>query len=102
MLRNMRNRHAPLTVLLVDDEALFRSIARAMLAALGCEVLEAVDGLQAVQMVQQEQVTLGYRKSIETSLPGLDNLEIELGRVLRKVNSGQIRVLCIVFGVEYA
>lgn len=52
---SVRNRHAPLTVLLVDDEALFRSVARSMLTLLGFDVIEAEDGFKALQWVQQGQ-----------------------------------------------
>jgi CheY-like chemotaxis protein len=91
MFPNMRNRHAPLTVLLVDDEALFRAIAKTMMAVLGCEVLEAVDGLQAVEMVQRDQPGLDL-VICDFRMPGLDG--VETLRALRLLRPGLKAILC--------
>jgi len=45
-------------VLLVDDEAVVRGVARKMLEAAGLQVVEAEDGAAALRMMQQERATI--------------------------------------------
>ena len=87
----MRNRNVPLMVLLVDDEEPFRSIAKTMLTMLGCDVLEAVDGLQAVQMVQKDQPDLGLVIS-DFRMPGMDG--VETLKALGGLRPGLKTILC--------
>jgi PAS domain S-box-containing protein len=48
----------PGCVLVVDDEPLVRSVAEAMLEGLGCAVLTAVDGVQAVELFEQHHTRI--------------------------------------------
>lgn len=48
---------ATLRVLVVDDSKVMRGIIRKMLAAKGAEVLEAVDGKDALRVLETENVT---------------------------------------------
>jgi CheY-like chemotaxis protein len=45
-------------VLVVDDDTIFRQMTRAILEATGCEVVEAENGLQGLQMLNESQPDL--------------------------------------------
>lgn len=62
-----------------------------MLTVLGCEVIEAEDGHQAVQMVQQEQPDLGLVIS-DFQMSGMDG--VETLKVLGRLRPGLKSILC--------
>ncbi len=66
-----RTRTAPL-VLVVDDHPVNREVARIMLQAFGCEVLEACDGQEAVQAAAGQVFDLVL---MDVRMPGMDGLE---------------------------
>lgn len=64
---------APLTVLYADDDAVGRRLVRHVLEGAGYAVLDAVDGLEAVQLAQREQPDLVI---LDWEMPGLDGLGV--------------------------
>jgi signal transduction histidine kinase/DNA-binding NarL/FixJ family response regulator/HPt (histidine-containing phosphotransfer) domain-containing protein len=60
-------------VLVVDDDEVSLSVARAHLAALGCTAVTAVDGEQALELLAARQVELLL---IDQRLPTIDGLEV--------------------------
>lgn len=68
------NRHAPLTVLVVDDESAMRSAMKGMLEILGFSVLESCDGMEAVHLVQGDQQELGLVIS-DFRMPGMNGVD---------------------------
>ncbi len=69
-LRQEFNADKPL-VLVVEDHEDTRFMLRTMLEMIGCQVMEATDGLEAVEIAQREQPQLIL---IDGSLPLLDGL----------------------------
>ena len=66
-----QRRTAKPSLLVVDDDQDFRSIARVMLARIGCDVSEACSGEEAVKIVQAgERVLDGV--ICDLSMPGMD------------------------------
>ena len=64
----------PLTVLLVDDYAGFRQVARALLEAYGIEVVgEAADGRSALSEVERLRPQLVL---LDVQLPDIDGFEV--------------------------
>jgi PAS domain S-box-containing protein len=61
----------PGCVLLVDDEPLVRSVAETLLRALGCEVLSAVDGVEAVALFEQHHQRLAVMM-LDLIMPRMD------------------------------
>jgi two-component system, cell cycle sensor histidine kinase and response regulator CckA len=59
------------TVLLVEDEEMVRHMARTMLTRLGYKVLEAVDGVEAVEIFQQHQPEIRWVLS-DLTMPRMD------------------------------
>jgi CheY-like chemotaxis protein len=49
---NCADRHAPPAVLVVEDELLVRMMAAQALRGLGCEVVEAANGAEAIVFIQ--------------------------------------------------
>jgi len=70
-------------VLVVDDEAPIRAALERLLKRMGCEVVAAVDGLQA-----QQELRLGVFDLVLTdlSMPGADGFEVL--RAVRELRSG--------------
>ena len=62
-----------LRVLVVDDEANMRLLARRSLERLGCEVVEAADGLEALQLADQHLPNLVL---LDVVMPGLDGFRV--------------------------
>ncbi|MBU2418380.1 MAG: response regulator [Alphaproteobacteria bacterium] len=62
----------PPRVLVVDDHPVNREVARIMLQAFGCEVVEARDGYEALQAASDEVFDLLL---IDVRMPGMDGLE---------------------------
>ena len=59
-------------ILVVDDHPVNREIARIMLQAFGCEVIEVCDGIEAVEAVQAEVFDLVL---MDVRMPRMDGLE---------------------------
>jgi len=62
------------TVLLVEDDALLRWAASQMLTSLGCQVLEACDGAQGVEVFRQHHDRIGL-VVCDLTMPHLDGWE---------------------------
>jgi two-component system nitrate/nitrite response regulator NarL len=75
-------------VLIVDDDARFRALARALLQASGCAVVgEAADGEQAIAAARRVHPEAAL---VDVHLPDIDGLA--LARRLADANSG-LRIL---------
>lgn len=64
----------PPAVLLVDDEEELRGLAREELEALGCRVVEAADGFEALRLHLEESGTVDV-VILDLVMPGLDGAE---------------------------
>ena len=69
--RRRRGEYHGLTVLLADDNAINRLVAREMLMAAGADVAEAVDGVQAVQRLQEAHFDVVV---MDLQMPTLDGI----------------------------
>jgi PAS domain S-box-containing protein len=76
-------------VLLVDDDRSVRASVRALLTTLGFEVIEAEDGLSAIEAWQAHQATIAW-VLMDLTMPGLDGYEAFLQ--LRKLDP-QVKVV---------
>ncbi|MDE7197750.1 MAG: response regulator, partial [Lachnospiraceae bacterium] len=56
-------------ILVADDEAEIRDVLRLYLEKEGYEVVEAVDGPEAVRVIRQEKIDLAV---LDIMMPGLD------------------------------
>ncbi len=83
------------TILLIDDDALFRAEAGEMLADAGYRVLEAPDGIHGRQLLDQlrENIDLAI---IDLLLPGVNGFEL-IGALARRPNSVRIIATSAVF-----
>ncbi len=64
---------APATILVVDDEERLRELLQSYLAEAGFRVLQAADGVQALELVRAHNPDLLV---LDLMLPGLDGLEV--------------------------
>jgi CheY-like chemotaxis protein len=73
---------AGLTVLVVDDETMVREVSRAMLERLGHSVLEACDGLEALEVFGRRQDEVAC-VLLDLTMPRMDGLAalVELRRL---------------------
>jgi len=62
------------TILLVDDEALVRRIGRTLLTKLGYEILEAADGLEALEICRAKGDSIGL-VLLDLTMPNLTGKE---------------------------
>jgi DNA-binding response OmpR family regulator len=60
------------TILVVDDESQIRRVLRATLSSDGYDVIEAKDGLEAIDMVIRERPDLIL---LDVNMPGMSGLE---------------------------
>lgn len=65
---------SPLTILFVDDESVVRSSVAAMLRTLGHQVLEAEDGLEAIEVFDERAHEIGL-VLLDMTMPRLDGLQ---------------------------
>lgn len=77
------------TALVVDDDALSRSLAARTLAAAGFHVLQARDGFQAVAILSRQASDIAFL-IVDTEMPGMHGWEVI--RFARR-KSSRIRVL---------
>lgn len=106
----------PLKVLIVDDQAGVRHLLEAVVREEGCVALTGVNGLQAVELVQEHLPDLVF---MDIRMPGMDgtkaleiilemNLDIEIvmmtafaeKEVLDKAASGHVQYLIKPFDIE--
>jgi len=85
------NRHAPLTILLVEDEETLRLTLKDMLESLGFQVIVAYNGNHAIRLV-----TLTYPEFhlvlSDFRMPGING--VETIAALRKIRPGLKAILC--------
>lgn len=62
-----------LKILVVDDEPMARALLRLMLVRDGFEVIEAIDGVDALQKLQNDLPSLVI---LDVMMPGIDGIEI--------------------------
>lgn len=79
------------TILVVDDEAVIRANARAMLGAVGWDVLEACDGVEAVEIFTREQARISATL-IDMEMPRMRG--IDCLREMKRLNPHVVAVLC--------
>lgn len=77
-------RSADRTVLIVDDDALVRTSLRDALEPSGYRLLEAVDGEQALRIIEQEQPALVL---LDLLMPRVSGLEVLVQARLRSPGS---------------
>jgi CheY-like chemotaxis protein len=82
------------TVLIVDDEKLIRRTLRQMLEKAGYDVIEASDGLQALEIFTQNQPDLMICDIIMPNMEGIETL-----RTVKKINP-DIKVIVISGGAR--
>lgn len=75
VLNDSRGPFQPVTVLLVDDEASVREVARELLSSLGCQVFEAGDGESALELFREQSNTIELLIS-DMVMPKMSGLEL--------------------------
>jgi two-component system cell cycle response regulator DivK len=86
LLKGRASAAAPLTVMVVEDSADVRLMMRILLEMEGYRVIEASDGLQAVEMAIRERPILIM---MDLSLPHLDGLAAT-GRIREQLRDVQV------------
>ena len=86
---NMENRVAGMSVLVVDDEQDIRDGSERILSRMGCQVLTAAQGEEALQILTEETVSIVL---LDMKMPGMDGIEV-LTRI-REINE-EILVIVI-------
>ena len=81
--RAERDESAPPRILVVDDHPANREVARLMLTAVGCEVVEACDGDEAIDMAATQPFDLIL---MDVRMPRVDGLAAT--RAIRATGSG--------------
>jgi two-component system cell cycle sensor histidine kinase/response regulator CckA len=91
-------RHAPVRVLVVDDEDIARAVATRMLEKAGFEVVAAADGDAAVQIVAERPDLDAVL--LDLAMPGKDG--VETLKELEQLRGALPVILCSGFGGEEA
>lgn len=78
-------------ILVVDDEATMRLMCRSVLESDGFKVIEAADGAEAVQAIEDNAPELILLDAMMPTLPGLE----ALARIRRLPNGQQVPVLMV-------
>jgi CheY-like chemotaxis protein len=68
---NMENRVAGMSVLVVDDEQDIRDGSERILSRMGCQVLTAAQGEEALQILTEETVSIVI---LDMKMPGMDGI----------------------------
>ncbi len=76
VLRNTEKSKGSETILLVEDESSLRQVARAVLANGGYQALEAADGVEALQIWEQNSSRISLLVTDVTMPNGLDGIEL--------------------------
>jgi signal transduction histidine kinase/ActR/RegA family two-component response regulator len=84
-------------VLLVDDDAVNRKVGRALLESIGCTVIEATHGLEAVATVQAVPIDVVL---IDLQMPDVDG--ITATRMIRAGAAATVPVLALTAGADEA
>ena len=84
----MEHRVAPVQVLVVDDEESIRDGSERILTKMGCHVLTAVEGGEALDVLAKEAVSIVL---LDMKMPGMDGME-----VLRRIRERYDTILVIV------
>jgi len=82
-------------VLVVDDDAMLRSLVRMRLKKHGYEIIEAFDGAQAVRVFQKERPDIVL---MDASMPGVDGFDAT--RQLKQLQSAEKTPILMVSGLE--
>jgi DNA-binding response OmpR family regulator len=83
-----KNHSGPVTVLIVEDDPATREVLRQQIGELGVTCLEAVDGLQAIDVARAQNLDLII---LDLGLPLLDGFEVV--KVLREDKSKHIPLI---------
>ncbi|MEO5713401.1 MAG: CHASE domain-containing protein [Luteolibacter sp.] len=75
--------------LVVDDIAENRSVLSAMLGQIGCEVVLAESGRQAMEVIRISQPRIVF---MDIRLPGLDGMEVTR-RIVEEFNAGGLKII---------
>ncbi len=75
--------------LVVDDIAENRSVLSAMLGQIGCEVVLAESGRQAMEVIRISQPQMVF---MDIRLPGLDGMEVTR-RIIEEFNAGGLKII---------
>jgi signal transduction histidine kinase/FixJ family two-component response regulator len=84
----MEHSVAPVQVLVVDDEESIRDGSERILTKMGCHVLTAVEGGEALDVLTREAVSIVL---LDMKMPGMDGME-----VLRRIRQKDDSILVIV------
>ncbi len=64
--------YSNISALLVEDNDVNRLVAKSMLEQLGCKVTQAIDGIQALQILEQKSFNIIF---MDINMPGMDGFE---------------------------
>ncbi|MDM8567791.1 response regulator [Candidatus Halobeggiatoa sp. HSG11] len=64
--------YSDISALLVEDNDVNRLVAKSMLEQIGCEVTQAIDGIQALQILEQKTFNIIF---MDINMPGMDGFE---------------------------
>lgn len=78
-------------VLVVDDVPTNRSVLKSLLVKPDCEVFEAEDGEQALEIVESSQLDLVV---LDVVMPGMNGIDV-LGHIRERFSSSELPVLML-------
>ncbi len=70
--KNKYKAYSDISALLVEDNDVNRLVAKSMLEQLGCQVTQAIDGIQALQILEQKSFDIIF---MDINMPGMDGYE---------------------------